>query len=259
MSGRPVIPNDVGADVTLVTVERLELAFAPKPWPFAVEHSGEIERNFAELQRIKPSLWNGRVLLMHEDFQIADGVFSGRYLETDYASMLTWNCRGRPPAGVRNCFGLGALRSTDGAFIVGVMAEHTANSGYIYFPCGTPDPDDIVGATVDLARSVEREVLEEVGLDSDAYLPMPGWYTMLAGQRIAQIRLLQARETAENLRRRIVDFLAREAKPEFSEIRIIRSPADFDPHMPAYVTTFLRHAWREEPLPSVAGSRELRT
>jgi hypothetical protein len=41
------------------------------------------------------------------------------------------------------------------------------------------------------------------------------------------------------LRRRILDYLAREAAPELADIRIVRSPRDFDPMMPRFVTAFL--------------------
>ena len=47
----------------------------------------------------------------------------------------------------------GTVRSSDGAYLLGVMNRHTANAGRVYFPAGTPDPDDIVGARVDLDGS----------------------------------------------------------------------------------------------------------
>ena len=89
-------------------VERLELAFTPKPWPFATERRAEIEAYFVELQRQKPAIWNGRVLLMHRQV-VRDGVFSGEYLETDYASFSAWRAWGRPHAGVHDCFGAAAI------------------------------------------------------------------------------------------------------------------------------------------------------
>src|SRR6185312_16939891 len=107
---------------------------------------------------------NGRVLLMHRQV-IERGVLRGDFLETDYASFIAWKHRGRPHAQVRDCFGAAAIVSSDGAFLLGVMGPHTFNAGKIYFPCGTPDPADIVGDKVDLELSVGRELKEETGLN----------------------------------------------------------------------------------------------
>ncbi|MGH6666019.1 MAG: NUDIX hydrolase, partial [Pseudolabrys sp.] len=129
------------SDVSVMPIDRLALAFAPKPWAFAAERRADIDEYFAALCRDKPSLWNGRVLLLH-DHAVADGVFRGAYLETDYASFAAWRYWGRPPAGVCDCFAAAAIMAADGAFLLGVMGPHTANAGRIYFPCGTPDPGD---------------------------------------------------------------------------------------------------------------------
>ncbi len=45
-------------------------------------------------------------------------------------------------------------------FLLAVMGQHTLNAGQVYFPCGTPDPIDVVGDRVDLDASVQTEVLE---------------------------------------------------------------------------------------------------
>ena len=77
-------------------------------------------------------------------------VFRCAYLETDFKAFLAWRDFGMPAAGIRNAFGMAALISADGAFILGEMASHTANAGRIYFASGTPDPSDILSETVDI-------------------------------------------------------------------------------------------------------------
>jgi hypothetical protein len=228
----------------IVRIKRLELAVAQRPWPFAEENRGEIARHFERLQQSNPAIWNGRILLLH-DHAIADDVFRGDYLETDYASFIAWRDWGCPDATIKNCFSLGALRGSDGGFLLGVMSAHTLNAGKIYFPAGTPDPSDIVGETVDLAASIRREITEETGLGPDDYDAEESWTCILTRTHIAQIKLLHAPETAAVLRERILGHLAREAQPELADIRIARGPADLDSMMPPFVTAFLNDAWSQ--------------
>ncbi len=224
---------------SVVHLDRLQLAVAPKPWAFAAERRAEIDAWFAARRRDNPALWNGRVLLLHE-YAMADGVFRGSYLETDYASFAAWRHWGRPAeAAVYDCFGAAAILAADGAFLLGVMGAHTANAGRIYFPCGTPDPDDIVGKRTDLDLSARRELKEETGLEVAEFTPEPGWTTVFDGNLIANIKVLHSHDGAEALRARILAYLARERRPELSDIRIVRGAADFDPAMPRFVTTFL--------------------
>lgn len=234
--------NQTAAHV--VPVARLDVAVVPKRWRFADDRRPEIDAHFAALERANPSLWNGRVLVLHAHAVEGD-TFRGAYLETDFASLLAWRDWGFPDPHMRNCSAMAALRSDDGAFLLGVMNVHTANAGRIYFPCGTPDPnDDVIGATVDLDASLRRELKEETGLDAGEFEAQPGWYSVFDGPRIAQIKILQARASAAELRGRVLAFLERQTAPELSGIRMVRSPADLDPAMPGFVTAFLRHVWQ---------------
>jgi 8-oxo-dGTP pyrophosphatase MutT (NUDIX family) len=230
--------------IETIRIRRLELAFAPRPWPFAEERHADIARYFETLQQAKPALWNGRMLLLHHHALEGD-VFRGGYLETDYASFVAWRDWGFPDTTVTHCVALGALRASDGAFLLGVMNAHTLNAGKVYFPAGVPDPSDIVDGMVDLDGSVRREVAEETGLDGDAYAAEPVWHSVLARSAIAHFKLLQARESAPVLRERIRAHLAREAQPELADIRIVRGPEDLDPMMPISVLTFLRYLWSQ--------------
>lgn len=226
------------SEPTIFDVDRLDLRFTPKAWPFATERRAEIDAFFAARQREKPALWNGRVLLMHRHGLSGDA-FQGDYLETDYASFLAWRSWAPPNDGMHDCFGAAALVSADGAVLLGVMGEHTANAGHIYFPAGTPDLSDIVGDKVDLALSVERELKEETGIELSELAVAPGWTAVADGQLIVMIRALRSRAAAEALRARILAHLAREAQPELADIRVVRGPADFDAAMPAFVTAYL--------------------
>jgi 8-oxo-dGTP pyrophosphatase MutT (NUDIX family) len=229
-------------EIQVVPVERLELAYAPLAWDFAQRRRAEIDAYFARLRQEKPELWNGRVLLLR-DFAIEGAVFRGAYFDTDFASFIAWRDWGFPDRTVRNCFAMGALRSSDGAFMLGRMSAHTANAGLIYFPGGTPDLNDVVADTVDLTGSALRELNEETGLTEGDFAAEPGWYTVLAGPRIAQLKVLQAVERADALRDRILDHLARERQPELADICIVREPADFNAQIPPFIKTFIEHIW----------------
>lgn len=237
---------------SVLHLDRLDLALVQKRWAYADAHRPEIDAWFAGMRRKNPALWNGRVLLLHRHV-IEHGVMRGEFLETDYASFAAWNHWGRPHAGVCDCFSAGAVETSDGAFLLGVMGPHTLNAGQVYFPCGTPDPDDIVGGKVDFEHSVRRELSEETGLAASMFTPEPGWTMVVDGTLIAQIKVLRARESAKALHERILAFLDREAKPELADIRVVYSAADFDPAMPRFVTAFLASRFAAQPLRAARG------
>jgi 8-oxo-dGTP pyrophosphatase MutT (NUDIX family) len=219
-------------------VTTLDLKFEPWDWPFAQARRGEIDAHFAVKQREKPSLWNGRVLLGRKP-EFAGERFTARYFETDFASFLAWRDWGCPDKDVFNGFGMGALRCADGAFVMGEMSGHTANEGRIYFPSGTPDPNDIRGDTVDIAGSVVREVGEETGLSLEDYQLGAHWDCVVTGPSIAMMRLLHVAISGEAMRARIEANLARQAEPELAAIYLVRGPADFTATMPRFVTAFV--------------------
>jgi hypothetical protein len=227
----------------ILAVERLELRFEPRAWAFADDNRAAIDAHFAAKQNANPALWNGRVLLAHE-YGVADGASRGAFLETDFASFNAWRDWGRPPAGIVNCFAVPALRGSDGAFLLGVMGRHTANAGQIYFPCGTPDPIDVKDGRVDLEHNARQELKDETGLEFEDLDAAPGWISVRLHTWAMVAKVLDAREPAETLRRRILGHLASQPQPELADIRIVRRPADLDPLMPPFVSVFLRHMWR---------------
>lgn len=226
------------ASLTIHRVTTLELAVQPIVWPFAEERRDEIAAHFAEKQRERPKIWNGRVLL-GRDAVFTDGHLSATYFETDFASFLAWRDWGFPDKAVFNGFGMGALRASDGAFVMGEMAAHTANAGRIYFPSGTPDLDDVRDGALDIPGSVVRELGEETGLTEADFRAEPDWHCVVTGPSIAMMQVLNMTMPGDAARARIEANLAREAEPELSAIHLVRGVGDLTPSMPRFVTAFV--------------------
>jgi len=224
--------------LTIHRVTTLDLAVRPMVWPFAEERRAEIAAHFAEKQRERPKIWNGRVLL-GRDAVFTDGHLAATYFETDFASFLAWRDWGFPDKAVFNGFGMGALRASDGAFVMGEMAQHTANAGRIYFPSGTPDLDDVRDGALDIPGSVVRELGEETGLTEADYRAEPDWHCVVTGPSIAMMQVLNMNVPGEVARARIEANLAREAEPELSAIHLVRGVSDLTPSMPRFVTAFV--------------------
>jgi 8-oxo-dGTP pyrophosphatase MutT (NUDIX family) len=218
-------------------VTTLDLSFRPEPWPFADQRRADIDAHFALKQREKP-IWNGRILLARDPL-FAGERFGAAYFETDFASFLAWRDWSFPDRQVFNGFGMGALRCSDGTFILGEMGQHTSNAGRIYFPSGTPDLDDLRDGAVDMAGSVAREVEEETGLTPADYRPCAHWDCIISGSVIAMIQMLDVDSEGEVLRERIEANLAGQQRPEFSAIHLVREVSDLTAAMPRFVTAFI--------------------
>ncbi|KRR21281.1 hypothetical protein CQ14_06430 [Bradyrhizobium lablabi] len=228
-----------GARVPVIhRVRALDLVVEAWTWPFAEARRAEISAHFADKQREKPAMWNGRVLLGRNPVFAGDRL-SASYFETDFASFLAWRDWGFPDPSVFNGFGMGAVRCADGAFVLGEMGQHTSNAGRIYFPSGTPDLDDIRDGAVDISGSVARELEEETGLAPGEYDSELHWHCVYTGPALAMIRVLTVNMAGDAVRERIERGLAAQDQPELSAIHLVRSPRDLNPAMPRFVTAFL--------------------
>jgi 8-oxo-dGTP pyrophosphatase MutT (NUDIX family) len=231
-------------DFVFRRVRTLDCIFEPRPWDWAERESARIDAHWSTIAADNPALFDGRVLVQHRG--VFDGdVFRGAYLETRFSRFIAWRDFGFPDTGVRNCFAMAALRSGDGAWLLGVMGDHTSNPGKVYFPAGTPDFDDVVGDRVDLAGSVLRELGEETGLRPGDVALAPDWTLIEAGPRVACMRDAFVDAPAAEIRARILAMLAQEEQPELSDIRIVRTFADIDEQaMPPFVSAYLRERLR---------------
>jgi 8-oxo-dGTP pyrophosphatase MutT (NUDIX family) len=225
----------------ILEVAELDLRLAPYDWPFAADRAGEIQAHWEERSKAQPSLFNGRVLLMsrHAFETRADGkiVLRGAYFETDFAVFLAWRDFGFPGAAVCNGFSMAALRGSDGAFLLGEMASHTANAGAIYFAAGTPDPQDVFGDRVDLLASLTREMEEETGIAARETAYGASWIVVDAPPRMACMKIMRLGVPASTAKVRIEEFLARDPRAELSAVHVVGSADDA---VPARTLDFVR-------------------
>ena len=228
----------------VLEVAELDFVLEPSQWSFARTHSIAIASHWAKLLKEKPEVFNGRILLLARRALSArpDGAIKlkGVFFEADYADFVAWRAFGHPGDPVENCFSMAALRSVEGAFLLGEMAAHTMNAGQIYFPAGTPDPSDVFGGKVDLESSAKRELLEETGVSAESGTVRRGWTVVFDERRIACMKEMTLALLAEEAKARIDAFLALDPHAELSRMHIVRRPDDIDPERtPDFVAAYI--------------------
>ena len=235
--------SDVQDDVVM-TLSLVEARVEAYDWAFAREREAEIAAHWHRVSAGKPAMFNGRVLLQHR-LAIESGICRAGYFPVDYAAFLTWRDFGHPGSHIRNGFAMAALRAADGAFLCGVMGEHTANPGKVYFAAGTPDLGDTrPDGTVDLAGSVTRELFEETGLCADDVTVSGDWLAVTAPGRIAFMRPVDIALPADAARALMLERMAHQEEPELADIAIIRDARDAAPlDMPPFMRRYLDHIW----------------
>jgi 8-oxo-dGTP pyrophosphatase MutT (NUDIX family) len=238
------------SDARILKAAELDLSFEAAPWAFAQSRAEEIATHWARRKATLPKMFDGRVLLLgrHHFAQRNDGatILRGVYFATDYKAFLAWRDFGFPDRKICNCFSMAALQTSDGAFLLGEMAAHTANAGSVYFPAGTPDPSDIVGARVDLTASARRELREETGISADEVVEAAGWTIVHAPPRIACMKIMRLKETAQRAKARIDAFLAEDPGAELRRMHIVRRRQDLDAiNSPPFVADFIADQVRD--------------
>jgi 8-oxo-dGTP pyrophosphatase MutT (NUDIX family) len=227
--------------IQIIPLESIVARFEPITWDFAEQQRSEIDVHWQKLLIEKPTMFNGTVLIQHR-FTIENGIYHAAYTPVDYASFTAWIRFGRPGLPRRNGFAMGALRSADGAFLLGVMGAHTFNAGQIYFPAGTPDMSDVTDAgIVDLATSVTRELMEETGIRPDEIDIGSGWTMVLDDYRCAFMKPVTLHQNAVTARRLILERFATETDQELADIAIVRSIHDIDEaKTPDFAKTYMK-------------------
>ncbi len=237
------------APLSIVPIKHIRARLVAYDWPFITTHKTEIADYWQRRISEKPAMFNGQVLMQCQGHVEADS-FIADYFQLDFASMVAWQALGAPETEgmkTRNGFALAALRSRDGAYLMGAMGQHTHNAGKIYFPGGTPDTGDITpDASVDLSVSVRRELEEETGLMPHDVSMSDEWHVVSGRERVAFLRDVFIDLVADEARSLIRDRLSRQVQPELCDIVIARSVADIDEvRMPIFMQVFLRHVFSQ--------------
>jgi len=232
-------------DYRIEAVDALDFRMTSGVWDFAQARAEEIAAHWRRRSAEQPNLFNGRVLMLTRH-AVEGRTLRGEFIETDFADFLAWREFGFPASNACNGFSMAALRGADGAFLLGEMSPHTASAGAIYFPAGTPDRQDVFDGVVDLEASARRELTEETGLDPSEADIAPGWTVVRAPGRVACMKPMQLRVSADDARARIEAQLASEARPEFARIHVVRSEADFLPRMSDFVRAFMAQVFAGE-------------
>lgn len=220
----------------------IEARLVAYEWPWARENAPAIAAHWERRRAARPAMFDGIVLLSCA-CTVVNGLCRIDLFEVPYSRFLAYRDGGRFDGRVANAFAALVPWSADGAVLIGEMGAHTANAGQLYFPCGTPDRDDLRGTTVDLAGSAAREFTEETGLA----LPeeAAGNWLLLEGEgQLAFLRPVRFPEAAEILLAKAEAHRRAEAEPELAALRALRGTADLDPaRMPGFVRAYLGEAF----------------
>jgi len=203
-----------------------------------------VEEFWREQKSRNPSLYDGRILLARRAEPLVDAsgqrTLEVEFFEAPFSRFYAWKQLGQPDWGVLNCFSAPALRSSDRAFLAGEMGGDHSQPGLIYFPCGTPDHDDVVGSRVDLTGCLIRELAEETGIQIDERDLAPVWRIVSDKKQRACLRIVNLGSDAQTEVQKAERYICSQQKPELAGMRVFRRRADLaEPRLAVFMKAFL--------------------
>lgn len=226
--------------LTPVPISSFDLRLHAGAWSFAEAEKSGIAEHWRRLADANPRIWNGDVLIC-AGAQVTDGVLTGRFIKTDYASFVAWRDWGWPDKSVSNVFGSAIVHTADNALLYGRMAPHTLNAGKIYPPGGSLEMKDVTAdGRVDVMGSLIRELAEETGLDA-TNAEKAELLAVFDGPRLSVAQVFRFAQPADTLAEEVRRYLRDGHEDELSDIEIVKASSQFDSTMPAYAVAIARH------------------
>lgn len=219
--------NPSGKPAVVTPVMGFDAFVVDEPWPWRDENAKAIGEHWARAAAEKPSLFDGEVLVARR-FSIEDGIWRGAHIVVRYSALKYWLSRGFIETGACNTFASAVVVTADGAVLLGRMGAHTANAGRLYFPCGTPDLDDVQGDSLDIEGSMLRELEEETGLGAADLQPTEQRWISQDGPLVCCARRIDTHLTADEVRTRFNAHRTAGGDEELADIVLVRHAARLD-------------------------------
>jgi len=220
--------DPVFASDRVIYVNSCDLQVGDGAWRYAALNATNIERHWTCAVHDNPGLFNGTIYLM-DSYGVSGERFKASFLQTNFKSYLYWRFKGFPDAGVFDAFGSGILRSKEGHVILGRQALGHVNGGLSYMPGGFIDERDVSNdGCVDIDHSIEREVLEETGLDVLKMKRTPGYWLTFHGVQISIGVAYHSGLSGSDIKRFILHHLASEENPELAGVTVVSSCLPLD-------------------------------
>lgn len=217
----------------ILPVDAVDVRLDPRPHPFAWDNAEAIAENWQHEIAANPALFDGIVVLLSQ-LAYRDNRLVGRCHAVNYSTFLLWRKR-RENSGAEHAYAHAMLVAGDNALVAIRMGPHTVNAGCVYFAAGSFEPLDFRDGLVDVDFNMIREVREETGLDLSGAERGKRYHALSTNSGTVIFRRYHATAPADEIARRISDFVATEIDPEIEGPVIIRHAADLpeglSPHM----------------------------
>ena len=232
------------ASCQIFEADRLDCRLVEHRLDLSAADERSVEDLWREHTSLNPALYDGKILMARRAEPLVDDcgqrTLEIEFFEAPFSRFFAWKQLGQPDWGVINCFSAPALRSSDGAFLAGEMGHDHSQPGLIYFPCGTPDRDDVVGSRVDLTGCLIRELAEETGIQIDERDLEPAWRVISYKKQRACLRIVNLASDAQSEVEKALRHIRSQQKPELAGMRVFRRRADLAvPRLTEFMKAFL--------------------